>query len=896
MKRFFYLLLVLFVSVGTVVNAQQEASTVTEWNGKNKSIAMRLDSLITLSYKATDQGMLYIYADNQSMYDNVPVSIWGGLYADGAYNPDFPLEDAGAYGNGLGVYGKIRVLANDEVRFTLSTPAEAGGVLTRFTLKSLFFKEGFGGDTWENPIELTQDTKVTVPVYKNYDVDYLGEFSNATFCRFTPPTDGVASILTEDYLIYYIKEELYGSEAMKAVPQDVATNDHEFVVEKGKPYIILIPNSRPTGITFKMNSDRVGGNCKDPIKLTSFPATIDLMKGENFYHIDLTGIGDKYIMEMATEAGWKGAITYLNNCNYESVELLPADIDGIAKTFIHNLEPLFMGNELIINIDVTDVDRADKAVTFTLREPQEGECFDKATPIQAGENSFSGSARDYWMVYTASQDVEVSLSTTGTLKHMLYSRGGGDIINEYNVYRLYEGQSIYICISTAAEGTNTVTLTEKAIEAGDYCDMPIFFELGNDIVIKDRGDNVSNFRQFTASKSGFAILETSSKNVIENHWSIYFRNDCDGKTLSYVCKETTDAAGNVTARAYKVPIMEGNSYLVEVMSFANNGDDVIFTTRFEEAREGEICATAIELTQLGGTITIDNTPESSVWYKYVADRSGFYTTHAKIGRGSNLRVKVGDCDAEETNASDDNRYSNAYMAGYKVCKVYVEEGQTLYIGVTINADPGDEDGTNYYIIPTFAEARPGERFVDAITVLPGTEYTLTTGHDGYDTWYVYTLPTGEETSITISSTVKNYSSLIFYTDEKTSLSAYKGDFTQTTLTNEEDVIIGKNYLFAAPDTPYTLYVKAPIATVSEPVKWKVDVNVKDDDNNDDNNDDNDDDDNNDDENKDDNNGIETMTVSARKGVYDLFGRRLNSSSEMLSGRIYIIDGHKVVAK
>ena len=416
----------------TTVHAQQEASTVIEWNGKNKSFTMRLDSLITLSYKATEQGTLYIYSDNQSMYDNVPVSIWGGLYADGTYNTDFPLEDAGPYGNGLGVYGKIKVWPGDEVRFTLSTPAEAGGVMTRFTLKSLFFKEDFGGDTWENPIELTQDATVAVPVYKNYDVDYLDEFSNATFCRFTPPTDGVASILTEDYLIYYIKEEAYGSEKLKAVPQDVATNDHEFVVEKGKAYLVLIPNNRPTNITFTMSSDRIGGNCKAPIELETFPATLDLVKGDNFFRMNLDGLGESYIMELAAAAGWKGTITYMDNCDYESEELQPATIDGTGASYILNLSPQFMGHELIMNINVTDVDAAKGAVTLKLREPAAGECMDKAIAIQAGENPFSGPARDYWFVYTASQDAELSVATTGTLKHMLYSHGGGNIINEYN--------------------------------------------------------------------------------------------------------------------------------------------------------------------------------------------------------------------------------------------------------------------------------------------------------------------------------------------------------------------------------------------------------------------------------------------------------------------------------
>jgi len=823
MKKILYSFLMLFVGIATVAHAQQEASSVTSWDGKSKRLRMRADSLITFSYKATENGTLYVYSDDQAVTDNMHVSIWGGWYHDGAYDADSPLQEAGSYENGVGIYAWIKVFAGDEIRFTLSTPEEAEGIMAILTLKSLFFGEEVKGDTWETPITLMKDAKTALPVYRNYDSDYLGELSYATFCRFVAPSDGVASIFTSQYLIYYIEEELYGSteHPLQYATQDMTTDDHEFVVEKDKAYIVIVPNSRPTEVTMKMTSDRLGENCKAPIELKEFPAVLDLVKGNNYYRIDLGTIGEEYIMELGTAAGWKGTTTYLDNCDYESEELLPATINGTAMSYTHNLDPLFMGGELIINFNVTDVTSAADAVTISLREPKESESFDKAMPIAIGENKFSGAARDYWFVYTADKDAELSVATTGTLKHMLYSRGSGNIINEYNVYRISEGQSIYFCVSTAAEGTGSITLTEKAIVEGDYCDMPIVFSLGEDIVIKDRGDNVSNFRQFTAEKSGFAILETTSKNVIDNYWSIYFREDCDSKTISYVRSEKTDASGNVTARAYKIPVAAGSSYLIEIMAFANNGADVVFTTQFEEASEGAVCATAIEIEQLGDTIEISNKPETTVWHKYTADKSGFYTTYAKIGRGSNLRVKIGDCDADEINASDDSRYSNAYMAGYKKSKVYVEKGQTLYIGVTINSDPGDTDGTNYYIVPTFAEARPGERFADAIVVEPNKEYILTTGPEGYDTWYTYTLPAGKETTISISSAIRNYSSLMFYADEKVSLSAYKKDFVQTNIFNDDDVMIGKSYLFPILEAERVIYIKAPVATIAEPVKWRI---------------------------------------------------------------------------
>ena len=562
MKKSLYTLLMLLMGISTMSFAQQEASTITQWDGSNKRLRMRADSLITLSYTATQNGTLYVYANDQDVADNVHVSIWGGWYHDGAYDADAPLQEAGSYENGVGVYGWIKVFAGDEIRFTLATPKEAEGVMAIFTLKSVFFGEDIKGDSWEQTIALAQNNKTTLPVYKNYDTDYLGDLSYATFCRFVAPSDGVASIFTDQYLIYYIEEDFYGSvdQPLKYASQDMATDDHEFVVEKDKAYIVIVPNSRPADVTFKMTSTRLGENCKAPIALKTFPATLNLTKGNNFYSLDLSNIGEKYIMEASIVAGWNGSITYMNNCDYESTELLPVDIKGVAMKQILNLDPLFVGSELIINYDLTSPNTMSAAATLTLREAVEGECMDKAKAIGAGETAFGGELRDYWFVYTSVKDVELAVATTGTLKHMLYSRNGGNIMNGDNKYRLGEGQSIYMCV-TATESTHTITLTEKTIEAGDYCDMPIVFSLGENVVIKDRGDDVMNYRQFTAEKSGFAIFETTSKNVIDYYWSIYFRTECSGKTISYVREDITDNKGNVTARSYKIPVTEGTSYL-----------------------------------------------------------------------------------------------------------------------------------------------------------------------------------------------------------------------------------------------------------------------------------------------------------------------------------------------
>ena len=292
---------------------------------------------------------------------------------------------------------------------------------------------------------------------------------------------------------------------------------------------------------------------------------------------------------------------------------------------------------------------------------------------------------------------------------------------------------------------------------------------------------------------------------------------------------------------------------------------ITITTRFEVANAGEVCATAIAITA-ADTIDIDYKFGVEKWYKITADKSGFYTINAKLGYAANMKTKVGDCDADESNAGSDDSKPNAYMGGYKMAKVYVEEGQTLYI-YTKTGDSNDEAefGANFYLTLRFAEPRPGERFADAIKAEPGVEYTLTTGADGYDTWYTYTLPAAKETTITIGSTIKNYSSLVFYMDEKTSLSAYKKDFTQTNIYNDEEVMTGKSYLFPALEAERTIYIKAPIATIAEPVVWKIEGDGAD---------------------------IEDIAAPQTEStaIYDLMGRRVASPSK----GIYIVNGRKVI--
>ncbi|MBR0361241.1 MAG: T9SS type A sorting domain-containing protein, partial [Paraprevotella sp.] len=218
--------------------------------------------------------------------------------------------------------------------------------------------------------------------------------------------------------------------------------------------------------------------------------------------------------------------------------------------------------------------------------------------------------------------------------------------------------------------------------------------------------------------------------------------------------------------------------------------------------------TAIAIENLGEEIEIPNTPDLTVLYTYTADKSGFYIIKSKIGRGSTMKTMTAECTAELVNSTTDNSYSDAYMAGYKVSKIYVEQGTPFFVCVTMSSDPGDTAGTNRYITASFAEARPGEYFGSPIQAVAGTTYYLPNTDDAYDTWYTYTIPAGKECIFNIGSEITpSYGSLAFYTDETTVMSTYKGDFTQTNNKNDNNQMCGKTYTFAAGETDRVVYIK-----------------------------------------------------------------------------------------
>ena len=866
MKKFYYALLILFMGITTAAFAQQEATEVQQWDGTNKKMKMRANTLATFSYTATADGTLYIYANDQDVSDNVHVSIWGGWYHDEGYDSDSPLQEAGSYENGVGVYGWIKVFAGDEIRFTLSTPEETEGVMAIFTLKSVFFGGDVKGNSWEEPIELAQNKKVQLPVYQNYDSDYLGELSYATFCRFVAPTEGVASIYTDEYLVYYIEEELYGNvdEPLKYVSQNVSTNDHEFIVEKDKAYIVIMPNSRPAEVTFKMTQQGLGGSAQFPKPINAFPAVIDLKKGNNYYAFSHGLIGDKKMLDVAVAAGWNGTITYMEDPNENSAELAADKVTGVATTFAKNVDSRYLyGNTVIINLNMTDKSSLTSAATLKLRAPKAGESFDTAIAAKWGENTISGPAGDYWFAYTAEMDAVYSFATTGTLKHVNFTAGVEQLVAD-NVYRVDAGETIYVCVTTTTNEGNTFTVSGKEIIDGEYCDRPIYFELGQEITIA--GNGVDCYHSFIAEENGFAFFTSTN-------WSVHFREECGGRRLNP--DETVTENGDDIIYSYKLAVSEGQSYIVEVEAVS---DDITISTSFEAAVSGDVCATAVAIKALDEKINIDYTFEASKWYKYTATKAGFYTVKSKLGYSSNMTTKIDDCDAAETNAGSDNSEKNAYMGGYKMARVYLEKGQTLYI-YTKTGRSNDEAqfGANFYLTISFVEARPGEDAAIAIYARSYTEYTvLKNDADGYEQWYTFTIPAGKAVSISMTATVKYISNCLnFLKENKMSYLTKKSefnddvyDYVQSDITDASGTTIGKRNDFVVIDTDRTFYIKAStINAMYYPVVWKIEGDIE--------------------------AGISVEEVTTEDSViYDLMGRRVENPGK----GIYIVNGVKRIFK
>ena len=546
-----------------------------------------------------------------------------------------------------------------------------------------------------------------------------------------------------------------------------------------------------------------------------------------------------------------------------STELAADIVAGSAATFVKNLDPRFLyNNTLIVNFNMSGADSFAEAVTLSLREPAAGESFGTAIAANWGENAINGPAGDYWFAYTSELDAVYSFATTGTLKHVNFI-AGVELMVADNVYRVDAGETIYVCVTTTTDEGNTFTVSGKEIVDGEYCDRPIYFELGQDLAVAGRGTDC--FYSFFAEENGFALFTSTN-------WSVHFREECGGRRLNP--DETITEKNGDIIYSYKLPVSEGQSYIVEVTAVS---EDITISTGFESAVSGDVCATAVAINALDEKINIDYAFEASKWFKYTATKDGFYTVKSKLGYAANMTTKIDDCDAAETNAGSDNSEKNAYMGGYKMARVYLAKGQTLYI-YTKTGRSNDESqfDANFYLTVSYAEARPGEDAAIAIYAHSYTEYTVMKNDtDGYEQWYTFTIPAGKEVSISMTATVKYISNCLNFLKENkisylTKKSEYNDeyDYIQSDITDASGNTIGKRNDFVVIDTDRTFYIK--VSTVNAmyyPVVWKIEGDI--------------------------NSSISVEKVTDEVSViYDLMGRRVEKPGK----GIYIVNGVKRIFK
>ena len=859
MKKFLLSLMALFMGVTTATFAGQY--DFGEWNGSNKTLLLKPDTAMTFSYTAVEDGILYIYTDNQGSEDNVPLHLEGGKYVDGAIAAEDSLQGVEAYENGLGFYGWIKVEKDDKIRFTISTPEKAEGKSTRFTLKKLFFGKNVGGDSWENAIALSDQT-VDIPIYKNEGAEVIDtlDLSYATYCKFTAPSDGIATILTSENVVYCIEKEHLGNpeHGFTSVVQDAETDDHEFVVSEGVEYIVVVPNIRPSSMTFKMTGKKVGQSPRFPKTISEFPTTVDLIAGDNYYAFsrELTDSTSMLVVDVA--AGWNDSIIYMENHLERSTELAADMVTGSATTFVKNVDPRFLsGSSVIVNFKLSSADRFDAAAELSIRKATEGESFEQAISFVDDKVVF-GAPGEYWCVYTSDMDGEYSFTATGgTIKHVNFVAGVEQKVAD-NLYRLRKGQTIYVCVVTT-RGNARLSISGKKIIPGDYRDAAVPFNLGETVTFESRGKDF--FYSFKAAENGLAYIQSVGYSV---H---FYEENSEGGQLNPIV--TTDASDDTAVKySYELAVDAGKTYIMEVgTANGTKGEQITVTTRFEVPVFGDVCATAIEIKNLNDTIKIGYAFDKITWFKITAEKTGYMHMFAKLGQAGNMSTQVGDCDSKSVNADSDGSKNNSYMGGYEATKVYVNEGETVYISVkTGRSNDEKQFGKNFYLV--VAEPRAGENEQVAIEAEPYTEYTIMSGDNAYHQWYTFTLPAGKNATISILCSGKNYNGLTFYKEDmSTMLSSYKGDFVQTTVT-DGTTTVGKTYEFAATDADRTFYIYTPIITGDLPVIWKIEGEGLDTD-------------------------IAVEEVADETPViYDLMGRRVENPSK----GIYIINGVKRVIK
>lgn len=714
------------------------------WDGStlNLELATKDDSK-TFSYTADQNEIFYLFS-KATAFD---VKFAGGVVGQ----PDLILEWE-AYDNLVGGYSAIRLMEGDVLNFTVTSTefleGQGADFPRKFSISSLAVPvRGFTlpGANFDGAINLVPGVESIVPVNSNPDEfpDFSG-YSELSWLKFEATATGIADVDIEQNVIFVWEEDNVGSLDVKplSVVQDETTNSHEFAVKAGITYYVLTTNNRPEKVSLKLTAVEEGSDCIVPVNITSATQTLSVKAGATWfnYTIEKSENSDLGILELASNNGWTGAISYYLDCADGAPTVLEVAAGG--KSYFE-LDADRANYLICVNSATAVTD----AIKLTQRDAKPGEA--KVNPLDAAlgsNNKYGGEKRDYWFKYVASKDCMLTITyPEGALKLIVLGTGTTDVAvpgSTTCVSRANAGDEYRMKFNASDAEEHTFTIAEESIPEGDYCDYPRTFTLGDNITMVNRNYQ-EEWYKFTASEDGIVEFEVEDPIWVRDRWSTSIVKECGGQ---YEKLTPEELRGTLT---YRYSVLKGKTYRFTVTQFytkedgKKQGDDIIIKTKFTPASAGESCAKAIKINY--NTVTTCKDVISETWYEFEAPEDGIYYAVASLGQGGGLSYKKGDCSADTKNAITANyMYGRSYVELAETEGVGVNEkvvgdlkaGQIVKLCAKITKDKPDDQSYDYSLI--VRKKADGDDLSAPLTTQAGVYYPLGAGNvntaamvDGY---------------------------------------------------------------------------------------------------------------------------------------------------------------------
>lgn len=484
-----------------------------------------------------------------------------------------------------------------------------------------------------------------------------------------------------------------------------------YEVEAQKTYLINInlTTSMTADFNFSVNVEdyQPGDKCDKPLVATKGDNPIAGVAGNYWYSYTLA---DPSYLEISNigVADFAGSLYLYKDC--ESSYIASGSKDwtngGVslkytakAGTYLVKLELTNSCNPFNLKITDTPVKQGD-------------EC-DNPFNAKSGENSCIGKGT-VWCSYEASKDGYLEIATVGAL---------ADFTGSFQIYTDCGAYASVRASSTPVEGGGAslkmkvdagsiylikwtfssdypefkFNVGESDYEPGEACSKPLSAVLGDNAFPSEKR---STYYSYTPEKDGWLVISICDADW--NNWSgaVTIQKDCNSSALP-VQKGT--CSGNI-GTTYKVEASAGNSYVICVTNNTTFNHDMSFTLAVEDYALGDACAMPIELSSVAEPITVERTL-GSTWYKFIADKDGFYTISSNTlpggtiiigGSGSStIQVKTGDCSGQ--------LISSTYTSDGYVLKVGIAAGTSVYVNIVIGQE---KSGVTWSV--TYKAAQEGE--------------------------------------------------------------------------------------------------------------------------------------------------------------------------------------------